>query len=344
MKNMIIDNINIGKGIILAPMEGVTDLPFRILCKRMGADLVYTEFIASDAIVRNAEKSMKKMEFVDDEKPVAVQIFGANPDAMAESAKIIEASGADIVDINFGCWVKKVVNNNAGAAFLKEPQRMQQMVKTVVNSVKIPVTAKTRLGWDSNSINIVEVAQMLEDSGVKAIAVHCRTRSQGMGSQADWSWIAKVKAKINIPVILNGDVITPKDVKKAFDTTGCDGIMIGRAAIGNPFLFRHIDQYLSTGIEEVITAKERIDTCIEHLELNIKYKGDKRGLIEFRKHYSGYLKGLHSSSEIRQKLLQLEEFDIIKETLNEYYNFLVERDELIPQNLKLNELSCSLEQ
>ena len=192
---MKIGNINIDNGLVLAPMEGVTDLPFRILCKKMGADLVYTEFIASDAIVRDVERSFKKMKIIDEERPVAVQIFGANPSAMARAAQIIEDSGADIVDINFGCWVKKVVNNNAGAAFLKAPQKMKNMVETVVKSVKIPVTAKTRIGWDNDSIVIEDVAKMLEDVGVSALAIHCRTRAQGMHGHADWSWIPKVKDK-----------------------------------------------------------------------------------------------------------------------------------------------------
>jgi len=187
---MTIGKINIENGLLLAPMEGITDLPFRIICKRMGADLVYTEFIASDALIRDAEKSKRKMEIIDEEHPVSIQIFGANKDAMCHSAKMIEDSGGDIVDINFGCWVKKVVNNNAGAAFLKEPKKMADMAKAVVESVSIPVTIKTRLGWDSDSIVIVEAAQMLEQAGISAIAVHCRTRAMAMHGHADWKWIA----------------------------------------------------------------------------------------------------------------------------------------------------------
>lgn len=339
---MKIGNINIDKGLVLAPMEGVTDLPFRILCKKMGADLVYTEFIASDAIVRDVERSFKKMEFVDEERPVTVQIFGANPESMARSAQIIEESGADIVDINFGCWVKRVVNNNAGAAFLKAPQKMKKMVETVVNSVKIPVTAKTRIGWDNDSIIIEDVAKMLEDVGVSALAIHCRTRAQGMHGHADWSWIPKVKEKVKIPIILNGDITTAREAKKAFEQTGCDAVMIGRAAVGNPFIFRYMKEYLEQGIEIKANTKERFETCLLHLNLNMQYKGGHKGLLEFRKHYSGYLKGLYNGSLIRQKLVLLESFDEIKEMLDEFYDFLLKEDRLIPHNDKFEDLKCSL--
>ncbi|MFC2131588.1 tRNA dihydrouridine synthase DusB [Bacteroidota bacterium] len=325
---MTIGKINIENGLLLAPMEGITDLPFRIICKKMGADLVYTEFIASDALIRDAEKSKRKMEIIDEEHPVSIQIFGANVEAMCHSAKMIEDSGGDIVDINFGCWVKKVVNNNAGAAFLKEPKKMAEMAKAVVESVSIPVTVKTRLGWDFDSIVIVEAAQMLEQAGISAIAVHCRTRAMAMHGHADWNWIPKVKEKVNIPVILNGDVVTPEDTKKAFDTTGCDAVMIGRAAVGNPFIFRDVKEFLRTGIKRIPSVRERIDTCLDHLKLSMKYKGDPRGLYEFRKHYSGYLKGLYHGSNTRQKLVLMESYKEIKETLNEFYNFLEKEDRL----------------
>ena len=338
---MTIGKINIEKALILAPMEGVTELPFRIICKRMGADHVYTEFIASDAIVRDVEKSIRKMKFIEEERPISVQIFGSDENAMCKSAQYIEASGADIVDINFGCWVTRVVNNNSGAAFLKEPERMMGMAAAVAKSVSIPVTAKTRLGWDSNSINIVEVAQMLEQAGMAAIAVHCRTRAMSTKGKADWTWIPKIKEKIKIPVILNGDVESPEDVKTAFDSTGCDAVMIGRASIGNPFIFRNTKDYLKEGHYTEATVRERIDTLLEHLALSLQYKSMDKGIREFRKHYSGYLKGLHGSSSIRQKLVLMDSLLEIEETLNSYHDYLIEGGNINieHQEVELSDLS-----
>lgn len=318
-KKMKIDNIDIGSGVVLAPMESVTDLPFRIMCKRMGADLVYTEFIASEALIRDVQKSFNKMLILDEERPVAVQIFGSRVESMVESARIVEDAGADILDINFGCWVKKVVGGNCGAAFLKDPSRLADMAEKVASSVSIPVTAKTRLGWDANSIVIEQVAEMLNGSGIKALALHCRTREMGMKGNADWSWIDKVKAIAKYPVILNGDVCTPDDVVRAYKTTQCDGVMIGRAAVGNPFLFKQIKNALAgEDYDSTICLDSRIQACIQHLELNVQYKGYPRGMLEFRKHYSGYLKGLFAASNVRQKLVVMEDLEQIKATLLEY--------------------------
>jgi len=325
---MKIGNIEIEHGLILAPMESVTDLPFRLICKKMGAELVYTEFIASEALIRDVEKSIRKMKILDVERPVAVQIFGSKTESMCRSAKMVEDSGADIVDINFGCWVKKVVNNEAGAAFLKCPEKMADMVGAVVNSVSIPVTAKTRLGWDSNSIVIVETAKMLEKAGVSALAVHCRTRAMGMSGKADWSWIPKVKENLNIPVILNGDVNTPEDCKRAFETVKCDAVMVARGAIGNPFIFREMKEYLLSGTIIKTSVREKIDTCLEHLRISMEYKGVRKGIIEFRKNYSGYLKGMFGSSAVRQKLVLMESYDDIKNTLADFYEELVKNNKI----------------
>ncbi|MFA6570910.1 MAG: tRNA dihydrouridine synthase DusB [Bacteroidota bacterium] len=316
---MKIGKINIDKGILLAPMEGVTDLPFRIICKLLGADIVYTEFIASEALIRNIKSSVSKLTIVEAERPVAVQIFGSNINSMIQSAKIVEESGADILDINYGCWVKKVVNNDAGAALLKNPAKMAEMTKAVVDSVSIPVTVKTRLGWDKKSIQIIEIAKMLEQTGIQALTLHCRTREQGMKETADWSWINALKSELSLPIILNGDVKTPQDAERAFDETGCDAVMIGRAAIGNPFIFSRTKEYLHSGnlIEET-KPDERISVCLEHLRLNIEYKGFPRGLYEFRKHYAGYLKGLRNNSNTRQKLVIMESVDEVENCLNEY--------------------------
>jgi tRNA-dihydrouridine synthase B len=316
---------------MLAPMEGVSDLPFRIMCKRLGADLVFTEFIASDALIRDSMKSKQKMDIVDEERPVAVQIFGQHKEAMVHSAKMIEDSGAEIVDINYGCWVKKVVNNNSGAAYLKDPERMADMTNAVANAVSIPVTIKTRIGWDHSSIVIEKVAKMQEEAGAKQISLHCRTRDMGMTGKADWSWIDVVKPHISIPLILNGDIKTPQDVLTAFQTTKADGMMIGRAAVGYPFLFRRTKVLLETGIDPgEPSVSEMFDACIQHLDLNIKYKGESRGFIEFRKHYSGYLRGLFGASSIRQKLVLAQSYDEVRKILDEYLEYLDKEDRLVP--------------
>ncbi len=327
---------NIGKHsftnpLMLAPMEGVTDLPFRIMCKGMGADLVFTEFIASDALIRDSMKSKQKMEIVDAERPVAVQIFGQHKEAMVYSAKMIEDSGAEIVDINYGCWVKKVVNNNSGAAYLKDPERMADMTRAVAEAVNIPVTVKTRIGWDHNSIVIEKVAKMQEEAGAKQLSLHCRTRDMGMGGKADWSWINKVKPNISIPLILNGDVKTPQDVFRAFTETVADGVMIGRAAVGYPFLFKRAKVLMETGVDPgEPTVEEMFEACIKHLDLSIEYKGDNRGFMEFRKHYSGYLRGLFGASATRQKLVVAETYDDVRRILDDYLEYLRKEDRLVP--------------
>ena len=284
-------NFKLENGVVLAPMEGVTDLPFRIICREMGADIVYSEFIASEALIRDAKKSFLKMDMVDEERPVAVQIFGSRLEAMVDAAKIVEQSGADILDINYGCWVKKVVNHDAGAALTKNPEKMAEITKAVVDAVSIPVTAKTRLGWTQNTINIFEIADRMEQTGIRALALHCRTRDQGMHGSADWSYVRQLKERVSLPIILNGDVRTAKEAKKAFDDTSCDAVMIGRAAVGNPFLFKQVKEYLNNGIESFEpTVEDKVNLCLRHLQLSIKYKGFPKGLFEFRKHYSGYLK------------------------------------------------------
>ena len=318
------DANNISKYIALAPMEDVTDLPFRLICKKLGADLVFTEFIASEALIRNVDKSIKKMQYLEEERPIGVQIFGGNINSLVQSAKMVENSGADILDINCGCWVKKVVNNDAGAAFLKDPDRMAAMVNSVVNAVNIPVSVKTRIGWTKDNINILEVAKKVEDAGAKFITIHTRTRDMGLGGTVDWNWINLVKEIISIPVILNGDVQTAEDVQRAFTTTKADGVMIARGAIANPFIFTQAKELMNYGhILTHPTPEDRIKLCLEHLALSINYKGDKKAIIEFRKYYSGYLKGLYNASKVRMNLMTLDNFDDIKATL---YNFL---DELL---------------
>lgn len=330
VKHTKIGNVNIGNGVFLAPMEDVCDSPFRIICKELGADIVYSEFIASEGIVRNSLKSKQKMQIADEERPTAIQIFGADFDSMVESAKVIEDAGADILDINFGCWVQKVVRREAGAAFLKQPEKMAEMTREVVEAVNIPVTVKTRLGWSKSDIVIEKVAKMIEDAGAKALAIHCRTRDMGMSGEADWSWIPVIKDIISIPVILNGDVKTPEDCKRAMTEFRADAVMIGRACIGYPFIFQQAKEYMETGSYKADPGiKERIRVCLKHLEMSLKYKGPK-AVIEFRKHYSGYLKGYHDASAVRKKVMETNDFETLSMILNDYVKFLEDTDHLEP--------------
>jgi tRNA-dihydrouridine synthase B len=318
-----IGNITVENGVLLAPMEDVTDMPFRRICRDYGADIGYSEFIASEGIIRFASKAKQKMSVHPEEHPVAIQIYGSKIDSLVESAKIVEQSDADFIDINYGCWVKNVVANNAGSALLKEPDKMVAMTKAVVDAVNMPVTVKTRLGWDRDTIIIHELAPRLEDTGIKALTIHCRTRQEAHNGQADWSWIPRIKERVSIPVILNGDVKSHLDVKRAFDETGCDAVMIGRAAIGNPFIFREAKEYLSGMPEPTpISVDERIQTCIKHLKFQIEYKGHDKAVREFRKHYSGYLKGLYNSHPLRQKLVMINEYNEVEEQLLNYLEAL----------------------
>ena len=319
-----VGNINIKNAILLAPMEDVTDLSFRLICKKLGADMVYTEFVNSEGLVRSSERTHAKLKISDDERPVGIQIYGGNIESMIGGAKIAEAENPELIDINAGCWVKDVVNCGAGSALLKDPPYLQKLVKEVVDAVSIPVTVKTRLGWDEKNIQILDVAKRIEDAGAKAITIHCRTRSMGNRGDVDWSWIPKVKSIINIPVVLNGNVLTAQDVKKAFDETGADAVMIARGAIGNPWIFRETKELLLSGsILSHSDVQERIKICLEHLYLSIKLKGERRAVIEHRKFYSGYLKGLHNASKIRAELMLKNELSSIEDILSKYLEELL---------------------
>ena len=320
---LTIGNVHVKNGVLLAPMEDVTDMPFRLICKRLGADIVYTEFISSDGLVRDARRSLEKLALAEEERPVSIQIFGGDIDIMKNAALMAEASGPDFIDINFGCWVRNVVARNAGAALLKEPHTMAAMTKAVVDAVKLPVTVKTRLGWDKSSIIIEDVARMLEDSGAAALTVHCRTRDMGHSGDADWSWIPKVKKAVSIPVILNGDVTSAELAAKAFRDTGCDAVMIGRAAVGNPFIFREAKHYIETGeILDPPDFEERIRTCLEHLKLQLLRKQERRAVLEFRKFYGGYLRGLYCASAVKQDVQQYESFAEVENRLEQFIEFL----------------------
>lgn len=327
-----IGNVETENGVLLAPMEDVSDMPFRVVCKRLGADIVYTEFISSDGLIRDARRSMEKLDLAAEEHPVAIQIFGGDIEVMREAARRAEESGPDFLDINCGCWVKNVVARNAGAALLKDPPAMAAMTRALVETVKLPVTVKTRLGWDPRSIVIIEVAKMLEDAGAAALTVHCRTRDMGHSGEADWTWIPRIKAAVAIPVVLNGDVETPEDVARAFAETGCDAVMIGRAAIGNPFVFRRAKLLMATGVlPPEPTADERIDVCTEHLREQLKRKPERRAVLEFRKFYAGYLRGLPYASAVKQDVQQYESFAEVEDRLHHYKEFLADYE---PERLR----------
>ena len=318
-------NIKIDKAVLLAPMEDVTDISFRLVCRELGADVVYTEFVNSEGLVRNSAKTHKKLEIVEEERPVGIQIYGGVLNSMVEAAKIAEKENPDIIDINAGCWVKNVVGNGAGSALLKDPVHMQNLVRSVVNSVSLPVTVKTRLGWDQENIKILEVARRMEDVGVEALTVHCRTRTMGQKGDADWSWINRIKEVVSIPVVLNGNILSAQDVKKAFEETNADGVMIARGAIGNPWIFKEAKELLTAGIISTPIDEElKIKTCLKHLQIAIKVKGEKRAVIEHRKFYTGYLKALRNASQTRTALMQVYEYSAVEDILLKYLEDLNE--------------------
>ena len=301
--------------LLLAPMEDVSDPPFRAVCKQYGADLMYTEFISSEGLIRDAIKSVQKLDIFDYERPIGIQIFGGDEEAMTLSAKICEATGPDLVDINYGCPVKKVVCKGAGAGILKDLPKMVSLTKAVVNAVKIPVTVKTRLGWDESSKNIEEVAERLQDIGIQALSIHGRTRTQMYKGEADWTLIAKVKnnPRIHIPIFGNGDIDTPQKALEYKNRYGVDGVMIGRAAIGSPWIFNEIKHFVQTGVELPLpTIEERIKVCKEHLLFSMKWKGEKLGILEMRRHYANYLKGFPNIKEFRLLLVQAETWDALQ--------------------------------
>jgi len=317
---MRIGNIDLGeRPLLLAPMEDVTDSPFRSLCRQKGASVVYTEFISSEAIIRDVDKSFHKMEFNDEERPFGIQIFGGREDAMYGAAKIAEQSDPDIIDINFGCPVFKIVKKNAGSACLRDLDLMERMAGNVIDAVQNkPVTVKTRLGWDDNSIRIREVALLLQSLGVKALAVHARTRNQKYKGEARWEYFKYLKDTpgLEIPIIGNGDITSPEIAKKVFDETGVDGLMIGRGAIGNPWIFERTRHYLETG--ELLpdpSISDRIGMCAEHLKAAVKHQGERKGVIMMKKHYGKYLKGIRNIKKLRAEIMQHNDMQPILELL-----------------------------
>ncbi len=306
--------------LLLAPMEDVSDPPFRAVCKQNGADLMYTEFISSEGLIRDAIKSRKKLDIFDYERPIGIQIFGGDEDSLAMASRIVDVTNPDLLDINFGCPVKKVACKGAGAGVLKDIDLMVRLTSACVKATKLPVTVKTRLGWDENSQNIEEVAERLQDIGIKALSIHGRTRSQMYKGEADWSLIAKVKnnPRIHIPIFGNGDIDSPQKALTYKNRYGVDGVMIGRAAIGYPWIFREIKHFVQTG--ELLpppTIEERVEVCKNHLRKSLEWKGPVVGIFEMRRHYTNYLKGLPNIKEYRGQLVRLNTLEEIEAVLDE---------------------------
>jgi tRNA-dihydrouridine synthase B len=315
-----IANIELGEfPLLLAPMEDVSDPPFRYVCKQYGADLMFTEFISSEGLIRDAIKSKKKLDIFDYERPVGIQIFGGDEDAMAMAAKIVDATNPDIVDINFGCPVKKVVCKGAGAGVLKDIELMVRLTKAVIKMTNKPVTVKTRLGWDEKSMNIMEVAERLQDVGIAALSIHGRTRSQMYKGSADWTLIGAVKnnPRIKIPIFGNGDVETPERVVEVREKYGIDGVMIGRASIGYPWIFNEIKHFLKTGTHLAApTIAQRVEVCKTHLLKSVEWKGEKLGIVEMRRHYTNYFRGLPNFKETRMILVTSDDLALLLETID----------------------------
>ncbi len=323
-----IGNLELGDfPLLLAPMEDVSDPPFRAVCKANGADLMYTEFIAAEGLIRYADKSVQKLDIYDYERPIGIQIFGAEIESMRQAAAIAEEADPELIDINYGCPVKKVACKGAGAGILLDIPKMQTMTAEIVKRVNKPVTVKTRLGWDHDTIKIIEVAQRLQDAGIQALTIHGRTRQQMYKGEADWSWIEEVKShpSIYIPIFGNGDIDSPQKAVDYWKRYGVDGVMIGRAAIGYPWIFREIKHYNATG--ELLpppTLQERIDTVKEHLRFSVEWKGEKQGIYEMRPHFTNYFRGLQNFKPYRVRLVTSESYDellvILEEIANEFSN------------------------
>ena len=287
-------------------MEDVSDPPFRAVCKEHGADVMYTEFISSEGLIRDAAKSTQKLDIFEYERPIGIQIFGSNIDSMKQATEIASSANPDIIDINYGCPVKKVACKGAGAGILQDIPKMVEMTAEIVKSTHLPVTVKTRLGWDDNTKYIEEVAERLQDVGIKALSIHGRTRKQMYKGDADWTLIGNIKnnPRVTIPIFGNGDIDSPEKAKRYKETYGVDGIMIGRATIGNPWIFNEIKQYIETGLKlEPPTISERVDVCKRHFEFGIKWKGDVLGIVEMRRHYSNYFKGISHFKDYRTRLV-----------------------------------------
>ena len=317
---MQIGNLTFGpRPVFLAPMEDVTDISFRYICKSFGAELMFTEFISSDGLIRDAAKTIAKMRLYDYERPIGIQIYGHLPDAMVEAAVRAAEAGPDLIDINFGCPVNKIARRGAGSGMMREPDKMVEITRRVVEAVKLPVTVKTRLGWDEESKIIVPLAERLQDAGIAALTIHGRTRCQLYKGEADWTLIGEVKKnpRMKIPIIGNGDITTPEKAREAFDRYGVDAVMVGRASFGHPWIFREIRHYLDTGeLLPPLSVAERVELAKKHLAKSLEVKGPKVGILEMRRHLSCYFKGLDNFKETRLKLVTLTDPDELFATLD----------------------------
>jgi len=316
---MKIGNLILSGKVVLAPLAGIADSPYRLIAKRFGAALVYTEMISAEGLLRGNTRTLRLFYFNPEERPIGVQIFGSDPEKTASACQLINKLKPDLIDLNFGCPVKKVVKKNGGAALLKDLDLLKKIVSAVTRSAEFPVTVKIRSGWDQNNLVAVQVAKIAEECGASAITVHPRTRKDGFSKRADWNIIACVKKKVNIPVIGSGDILSPQDAKNMLDRTGCDAVMIGRGSIGNPWIFSHTNHFLKCG--ELLpepSLKEKIETCFEHAQLLVKEKGEYTGIRSMRKHLVFYTKGIPRSKELRQRLFSLETLEEVKQAFCEY--------------------------
>ena len=327
---MKIGNIEFGPHpVFLAPMEDVTDIGFRLLCKRFGASMVYTEFVSAEALIRDVKSTQQKLNISDEERPVGIQIYGRDIDAMIEAAKIVEQAGPDLIDLNFGCPVKKVAGKGAGAGMLQNIPKMLEITRKVVDAVKLPVTVKTRLGWNHEQLIITELAEQLQDCGIQALTIHGRTRSQMYTGQADWTLIGEVKhnPRIHIPIIGNGDITSAEEAKAAFDTYGVDAIMIGRATFGRPWIFKEVRDYLDETGEKPLTFDEKLDILIEQLRINVARIDEKRGILHTRRHLAAtpLFKGIPNFRQTRIAMLRAETMDDLLAILEDIRNLLSDR-------------------
>lgn len=323
---MKIRDIELKNNIILAPMAGVSDKAFRLLCKSQGVGLLYSEMVSAKGIYYKSENSFDLMDVSDEEHPISLQIFGSDPKIMAYAACIAKEQGADIIDINMGCPTPKIVKNGNGCALMLNIDLAREIVKSVVLAVNVPVTVKIRKGWDDHNVNAIEVAKVLESEGISAIAIHGRTREQFYHGKADWDIIRKVKNELSIPVIGNGDILTPHDAKRMLEYTGCDAVMIGRGAQGNPWIFKRTAHYIDTGLLlDEPSYNERIDMIIKHIDMEINIKGKINGIKEMRKHIAWYIKGMPNSAHYKDKIFRTEDEEEVREILNEYSDILLEK-------------------
>ena len=321
-----IADIRAAHGLLLAPMEDVTELPFRLICRELGADIVYTEFVNAEGLLREdadgPRRTFRKLRFLEEERPLGIQLYGATSLSMERAAEIATEQNPDLIDINCGCWVSNVALRGAGAGLLRDLPQMKEVVRRVISATHLPVTVKTRLGWDGDSIQIVDVARMLEDLGVRALSLHCRTRSQGHKGAVDYSWIARVKEAVSMPVVLNGDVVTPQNVRDAFDTTGCDGVMIGRGAISHPWIFRDAKHYLKTGEQPPpVPLEERWELILRHASMLIewgKFSAEKFAMQSLRSRLMAYSKGLPAGKTLRTRFSTVNSLCELEDIAEEY--------------------------